>query len=149
MKRVILLGVTCLAVTISLTSCSPGIPVAYHVTGDAVDIAFCDEFSATSIEIDFGRYGGSLYSIALQSATGPEAQFGNGVPISESIDDWTFTSDSDAIPTDWERIDFSFYDATGEYAGGEHLFRREVKTSDWAWTEGFNMIDPQCEVDLG
>jgi len=52
-------------------------------------------------------------------------------------------------PKNWERIDFSLYDATGEYAGGEYLFRRDVKTSDRAWTEGFNMNDPQCQVDLG
>ena len=149
MRRAILTGVTCIAVTVSLTSCSPGIPVAYHVTEDAIDIAFCDEFSATSMEIDFGRYGESLNSIALQSATGPEVQFGDGVPISRSIDGWTFTSDSDAIPKNWERIDFTFYDAYGEYAGGEYLFRSDVKTSDWAWTEGFNIIDPQCQADLG
>jgi hypothetical protein len=147
-----MLGVTCLAVTITLTSCTPGIPVAYHVTEDAIDITFCDAFSATSIEIDFGKYPppfqGSLYSIALRSAAGPEVWFGDGVPISESMNDWAFTSESDAVPEDWERIDFSFYDANGEFAGGEFLFRRDVKTTDWAWTEGLNIVDPQCQLDL-
>lgn len=153
MRRAIWLGVTCVAVTITLSSCTPGIPVAYHVTEDAIDIAFCDAYSATSMEIDFGKYPppfqGSLYSIALRSAAGPEVSFGDGVPISESMSDWTFTSDSDAIPEDWERIDFSFYDANGKYVGGEYLFRRDVRSTEWAWTEGFNVASPRCQLDLG
>jgi hypothetical protein len=151
-KRAVLLGATCVGVTITLTSCTPATPLAYHVTNDSIDIAFCDGFSATSMEIDFGKYPppflGSLYSIALQSAAGPEVWFGDGAPISESTSDWTLTSESDAIPEDWERIDFSFYDASGEFVGGEYLFRRDVKSSDWAWIEGRYVTDPQCQLDL-
>lgn len=139
--------------SVTLASCSPGIPVAYHVTDDSIDIAFCDSFAATSVEIDFGKYPppfqGSLYSVALQSASGPETTFGDGVPVSESMAGWTFSASSDPIPDDWERIDFSFYDSTGEYVAGEFLFRRDVKSSEWAWTEGYNVIDPQCALDLG
>jgi hypothetical protein len=147
-----LLGATFVAVTITLTSCTPGTPVAYHVSADSIDIAFCDTFSATSVKIDFGKYPppfqGSLYSIALQSAAGPETSFGDGVPISESMSGWTFTPDSDAIPENWERIDFSFYDANNAYVGGEYLFRDDVKSTDWAWTDGLNIPAPQCHLNV-
>jgi len=151
-RRVLLLCATCVGVAITLTSCTPATPLAYHVTNDSIDIAFCDAYSATSMEMDFGKYPpplqGSLYSVALQSAAGPEVQFGDGVPLSESMSDWTFASESDQIPEDWERIDFSFYDANGEFVGGEYLFRRDVKSTDWGWTEGLNVSDPQCELDI-
>jgi len=151
-RQVLLLCATCVGVAIALTSCSPGTPLAYHVSGDSIDIAFCDAYSATSMEIDFGKYPppfhGPLYSIALRSSTGPEVRLGDGVPLSESLRDWTLASESDPIPDDWERIDFSFYDADGEFVGGEYLFRRDVESTDWAWTEGLNVIDPECQLDL-
>jgi hypothetical protein len=151
-RRAILLCAMCVGVTITLTSCVGSEPIAYHIADDSIDIAFCDAFSATSMEIEFGKYPppflGPFYSIALQSATGPEIRFGDGVPLSESMSGWTFASDSDPIPEDWERINFSFYDADGEYAGAEHLFRRDVKSTDWAWTEGLNVVRPECKVDV-
>lgn len=152
MRRAFLLCATCVGITISLTSCTPATSLAYYITDDSIDIAFCDAYSATSMEIDFGKYPppfqGSLYSVALQSASGPEARFGDGAPLSGSRSDWTFASESDPIPEEWERIDFSFFDANGEFVGGEYLLRSDVKSTDWDWTEGPTVLDPQCQLDL-
>lgn len=136
-----------------LTGCSPGTSLAYHVTDEAVDIAFCEEFSATAVTIDFGDYPppfmGPLASIAVQKASGAEAEFGAGRPLSVSIAGWSFARGSDPIPDEWDRIDFSFFDSDGDYVEGTHLLRTEVTSTQWAWTEGFNIAEPLCDLALG
>jgi hypothetical protein len=144
------LAVATLAI-VSLSACSPGIPVAYHVVDDVVDIAFCESFTAASVEIDFGKYPpplqGSLYSMELRTGSGPVSSFGDGVPASESMSTWAFDQ-NDPAPEGWERVDYSFFDENGEFVAGQYLFRDDVKSSDWAWQEGFNVISPQCDIDV-
>jgi len=134
-----------------LAGCTPAIPVAYKLSDDIVDIAFCRTFDAASVEIDFGRYPppfmGSLYSIGLVTGAGITTQFGNGRPVLSTVDDWTFSGNLEA-PEDWERVDFSFYDVNGEYVAGEYLFARDVTQTGWAWAEGQTMAPRQCELDL-
>lgn len=139
-------------VTLSLTGCTPGIPVAYKVTDGIVDIAFCRSFNASSVEIDFGKYPppfmGSLYSIGVVRGSGPLTNLGRGRPVLSDLDAWTFDGDLVA-PDGWERVDFSFYGENGEYVAGEFLFSRDVTGTDWAWTRGLNVNQPSCDVDLG
>lgn len=142
-------GVVLAVAVATLTACSPVIPIAYHVDGNTVDIAFCKSFEADRVEVDFSNYPppfqGPKYTVALSIGTGPPTTFGRGVPISESMKDWQFTGAD--IPTDWERVDFSFYE-NGRFTGGEALFSRDVKSSDWTWQEGYNINRPTCSLDL-
>ena len=146
------LGAIALLLLLGLSSCTPGIPVAYHVSSESVDVAFCETFTAASVEIDFSNYPppmmGPKYSIAFQSYSGQEAEFGAGRPVMATISDWQAASGNDDTPEDWERVDYTFYDVNGEYAGSELLFSREVTSTDWAWTSGFNVLDPDCELEV-
>ena len=152
MRRSIGFSALLIAAALVLTACSPVIPIAYHVKDDVVDIAFCDAFAATSVEIDFSDHPppgeGPMYSIAFRTASGPEANFGDGKPVSVSMEGWTFSSDSTAVPESWDRVDYSFLDDDNQYVGGELLFSRDVTSSDWTWQTGFGVTSPHCDLDL-
>lgn len=133
------LGMTTL---VTLTACSPGVPVAYHVDSGQVDIAFCESFEATRVEINFDT------ARKVWTGSGPISTFGFGIPVSTSTSEWTFENVG-PIPEHWQRVDYSFYDANGEFVAGEYLRSSDVKSSEWAWQEGFNLLPPDCEIDLG
>lgn len=138
------------AAAVALSACTPGIPVAYHVEGGTVDLAFCESFDATEVEVVFSDYPppfmGPMYTIASWTVSGPAAPFGNGVPVSRSIAKWA-VDDVGSVPESWDRVDYSFFD-DGELVGGVFLFSRDVQSSDWTWQEGFNINRPTCDIDL-
>ncbi len=140
------------AVIVSLTACTPGESVAYHVVGTDVDLAFCDSFTASSAEFDFSKYPppfmGPKYSIAIRELSGEPREFGSGVPISQSMFDWARSDVWDEVPANWERLDVRFLDSTGAWVGSALLFHREVVSDDWAWTSGLNIADPTCRLRL-
>jgi hypothetical protein len=142
--------VGCVLVSLGFTACSISESVAYHVDDGLIDTAFCDEFTASSLEIEFGNYPpplmGGLYRIALRKYSGPATHFGGGVPISEGLVGWQIADDSDPVPADWDRIDFTFNHADGSFAGASLLSGQDVKSDTWAWTDGFNTGEPQCDL---
>ncbi|GAB3409645.1 hypothetical protein GCM10027515_28700 [Schumannella luteola] len=160
-----LLGVAAAA----LSGCSLEESLAYHVDGDTIDIAFCEEFSADSVTIEFGDYRRILTTTATRVYSGPSAMFGRGVPISTSMQGWSLAPDGDPVPQHWDRIDFSFYEhsptaslipddgvsadvstpAGSEYVSGEYLFHDEVRSTAWAWRRGRGIKLPDCTLDLG
>ncbi len=89
-----------------------------------VDVAFCESFMAASVDIDFSKYPPPSPSArstrsALSNGAWLTARFGDGVPI--SIPGWKagrLTGDT-AIPSDWERVDFTFYNENGGWVGAE------------------------------
>ncbi|AYF98707.1 hypothetical protein [Protaetiibacter intestinalis] len=146
-RRVAALVATATLSCCGLSGCTPGTPVAYHVTAGTVDIAFCDTFTADSVVISFVGPAGEPASPSGISASGESADFGNGVPVSVSMENWVETPGSEGIPSDWARVDYEF-SADGDYAGEEYLFRRDVGSSGWGWTSGFNVASPSCELQL-
>jgi hypothetical protein len=132
----------------ALSGCTPGTSVAYHVDDDVVDVAFCESFEASRVDVDFGKYPppfmGSLYSIGMWTASGPLTKFGSGVPVSVSTSSWEWGEKE--VPPDWERVDFTFYDADDEFAGATYYFASDVVSSDWGWTDGYNVSPPRCAL---
>jgi hypothetical protein len=145
------LAVVLVGGSLALSACSPGVPIALHVEGDIIDIAFCETFDAANVEIDFSKYPppfmGPKYSIGMWRASGPTTTFGNGVPVSLSLAGWTF-DDAGPIPDEWERIDWTFSDEHGTWVASEFIFDDDVTSDDWTWQQGFNTLEPQCELDL-
>ena len=133
-----------------LSGCSAIIPIAYQVTDSSVDIAFCAPIQASRVEIRFSKYPpplqGPAYDLAVWSITGETANFGDGVPVSESMREWDVPRI--ALPDDWDRVDYSFYDDAGDFVGGEFLFSRDVTSSEWAWQEGPYTNKPTCELQV-
>lgn len=139
-----------IALILALSGCTPGESIAYHATPTFIDVAFCDDLSASSLTIEFSNYDPGRTVIAVQEYAGAEADFGDGRPVSDSTVEWVMSESSDPMPEDWDRVDFTFYaDDGGQRGRGQFLFRRDVISDDWAWTEGFNIGRPECELRLG
>lgn len=108
------------------------------------------EFRATEVVIEFSDYPpfGSRTVFAEIVRSGEPRDFEPGVPISATVQGWELSTDSSPIPSEWERVDFSFYDGPKVFVEGIHLFRRDVLGDEWAWTRGAGTLEPACELDI-
>lgn len=133
-----------------LSGCSAIIPIAYQVTDSRIDIAFCEPVQASRVEIRFSKYPppgqGPAYDIAVWSIVGESTSFGDGVPVSESMQGWVVPTID--LPDDWDRVDYVFSDDSGNVTGGKHLFSRDVASSEWTWQTGLYTNKPTCKLQV-
>lgn len=135
---------------VMLTSCSISAPIAFRVTEHSVNLAFCEEFDAASVEFEYSNYPGPfqgpMYRVGFRAFSGESRHFGDGKPVLRSIVPWSALPESGDIPENWERLDVSFYDEAHNYVAGFLLFSREVQSQEWAWQSDSSVSKPTCEL---
>lgn len=139
-----------LAAVSALSGCSRVIPIAYQVTDSSVDIAFCAPVEASRVEVRFSKYPpplqGPAYDVAVWSIVGESTSFGEGVPVSESMNGWVVPNIR--LPDDWDRVDYVFYDPASKVVAAKSLFSADVTSSEWTWQSGPDTNEPTCELEV-